>query len=245
MKVDWQKCGGLLPVVVQDYQTNEVLMLAFMNEEALNLSLFTKFAHYFSRTKNRIWKKGQESGNFQKIEKIYLDCDNDTLLLKVKQKGVACHTGAKSCFFKEINLDGKFKKPTQNKTLKIYDTIDEIYHIIQYKKLNASPQNSYVANLISRGENAMLKKICEEAAEFVLACKDLTKFNKYAKFNIEKFGEHIDGNPKFDVVYEASDLIFHLLVALATHNIHPSQIINELARRNGLSGIDEKKSRKK
>ncbi|MBF0985330.1 MAG: phosphoribosyl-AMP cyclohydrolase, partial [Campylobacter sp.] len=103
MKIDWEKTGGLLPVVVQDVASSEVLMLAYMDEEALNLSLETGFAHYFSRTKNRIWKKGEQSGNVQKIEDAYLDCDNDTLLIKVEQKGgTACHTGAKSCFFRKI-----------------------------------------------------------------------------------------------------------------------------------------------
>ena len=100
-----------MPAVVQESSSGEVLMLAYMNEEALNLSLKTGFAHYFSRTKNRIWKKGEQSGNVQKIEDAYLDCDNDTLLIKVEQKGgAACHTGAKSCFFRKIadaNLGGE------------------------------------------------------------------------------------------------------------------------------------------
>ena len=104
--IDWQKVGGLLPVVVCDHATNEVLMLAFMNEGALNLTLSSRYAHYFSRTKNRIWKKGEESGNTQEIKSASLDCDNDTLLLKVVQNGAAaCHTGARSCFFNEINLE--------------------------------------------------------------------------------------------------------------------------------------------
>ena len=104
LKIDWQKVGGLLPVAVQDELSNEVLMMAYMNEEALNLSLKSGFAHYFSRTKNRIWKKGEESGNVQKIKSATLDCDFDTLLLKVEQTGTACHTGKKSCFLMKFRL---------------------------------------------------------------------------------------------------------------------------------------------
>ena len=90
--IDWKK-NQLLPAIVQDKDTNEVLMLAYMNEEAYDLSKSTKIAHYFSRSKQRIWKKGETSGNIQKVENIFLDCDDDTILLKVKQIGVACHTG--------------------------------------------------------------------------------------------------------------------------------------------------------
>ena len=174
--IDWQKVGGLLPVVVCDHATNEVLMLAYMNEEALNLSLSSRYAHYFSRTKNRIWKKGEESGNTQEIKAAFLDCDNDTLLLKVVQNGgAACHTGARSCFFNEINLENleisdeksEVKKPS-------YGVIDELYHVIEDRKLNADPQTSYVASLFKKGENQILKKVGEEATELVMAAKELS-----------------------------------------------------------------------
>ena len=99
-RIDWQKCE-LLPVIVQDNSINEVLMMAYMDKQALELSLCTKIAHYFSRTKQRIWKKGESSGHIQKIHSFNLDCDNDTLLIKVTQEGVACHTGRRSCFFTE------------------------------------------------------------------------------------------------------------------------------------------------
>ncbi|WP_075493993.1 bifunctional phosphoribosyl-AMP cyclohydrolase/phosphoribosyl-ATP diphosphatase HisIE [Campylobacter geochelonis] len=255
MKVDWQKVGGLLPVIVQEMASNEVLMLAYMNEEALNLTLESGFAHYFSRTKNRIWKKGEESGNTQILKSAFLDCDNDTLLIKVEQiGGVACHTGEKSCFFKELNLTKFDENLTTNlakthagantKKLK-YSVIDELYHIICERKLENNPEKSYVARLLSRGDNGVLKKICEEAGELVLALKDLDRAEKYANLKQESFGEHRVGEPKYDVIYEASDLVFHMLVALAKHNIHPDQIHSELARRNGISGLDEKNSRKK
>ena len=99
-QIAWEKLGGLIPAVAQDYKTQEVLMLGFMNQEALSLSLQSGFAHYFSRSKQRIWKKGEQSGHTQKIHALALDCDKDSLLLQVEQEGVACHTGAKSCFYR-------------------------------------------------------------------------------------------------------------------------------------------------
>lgn len=233
MKIDWDKVGGLIPVVVQESATNEVLMLAFMDKEALNLSIQSGFAHYFSRTKNRIWKKGEESGNVQKIDEFFLDCDNDTLLIKVEQiGGAACHTGERSCFFKKLNLDGAKSENLNCKTAPQkpkYAVIDEVYHEILDRKLNGDPEKSYVASMFKKGENAILKKVGEEATEFVTACKDMTA----------------QGNEKTknDMIYEAADLCFHTLVALALQGIHPDQIKQELARRFGVSGIEEKRSR--
>ena len=329
MKIDWEKVGGLLPAVVQESSSGEVLMLAYMNEEALNLSLKTGFAHYFSRTKNCIWKKGEESGNTQAIDEIFLDCDNDTILLKVVQNGgVACHTGAKSCFFRKISRDGDESNLTsadgQNLTQEqiltqakkpIYGIIDEVYHAILDRKLNADPQTSYVASLFKKGENAILKKVGEEATELVMACKDasahksdISRFDvaeseretinlskscadenqtnkEQSGRNLQNSGENngsksgqispnltqsqnenftkiSDENaaskscktetsqnqkpktPTEEIIYEAADLCFHSLVALALHGIHPGRVKAELARRFGLSGIEEKNSRK-
>ena len=292
MKIDWEKMGGLLPVVVQESSSGEVLMLAYMNEEALNLSLKTGFAHYFSRTKDRIWKKGEESGNTQAIDEIFLDCDNDTILLKVVQNGgVACHTGAKSCFFRKIsggggesNLTGADEQNlTQEQNLNqakkpIYGIIDEVYHAILDRKLNADPQTSYVASLFKKGENAVLKKVGEEAGELIMACKDASAARRFENLadkhaseslNLKKAqqilsrdeqdlnsqiltqgakeqGEKDELKKALDgVVYEAADLCFHSLVALAAHGIHPERVKAELARRFGLSGIEEKNSRQK
>ena len=248
LKIDWQKVGGLLPVVVQDNANGEVLMMAYMNEEALSLSLKSGEAHYFSRTKNRIWKKGEESGNVQKIKSATLDCDFDTLLLKVEQTGVACHTGKKSCFFNGISLENSENSANleQNNTTPKpkYDILDEIYHTCLERKFSANAEKSYVASLYAKGENSYLKKIAEEACEFALACKDLSKAEKYAKFDIESFGEHRKNEPKFDAVYEGADILFHLIVALADHGIHPENLLSELRRRHGVSGIEEKNSRK-
>ena len=334
MKVDWQKLGGLLPAIVQDAEGGAVLMLAYMNEEALNLTLRTGYAHYFSRSKGRIWKKGESSGHVQLVREAFLDCDNDTLLLKVEQcGGSACHTGARSCFFKEIllqkcgenvgspsacgainfaeygsatslaqknsansragqnstacdglqnlapknsidgnqnfamqspaaanstlansaaerseqNLDAASQNSTlENSTEKSpYGVLDEIYHVCLDRKLNGEPALSYVASLYAKGENAYLKKIAEEACEFALACKDLSRSGLYADVAREGFGEHRAGEPRYDVIYEGADLLFHLLLALGAHNIHPDALLDELARRQGQSGIEEKRRREK
>ena len=311
MKIDWEKTGGLLPVVVQEVASGEALMLAYMDEEALNLSLKTGFAHYFSRTKNRIWKKGEQSGNVQKIVDAYLDCDNDTLLIKVEQQGgAACHTGAKSCFFRKIavaNLGGESERnlagadgrilagknwqilereqnlsASEAQTKKpAYDIIDEIYHVILERKLNADPQTSYVASLFKKGENAVLKKVGEEAGELIMACKDASAARRFENLtekhasessnlkktqageaqilirdeqdlNSKNLRQGVKEQGKEDelkkaldgVVYEAADLCFHSLIALAAHGIHPERVKAELARRFGLSGIEEKNSRK-
>lgn len=331
MKVDWQKLGGLLPAIVQDAGDGAVLMLAYMNEEALSLTMRTGYAHYFSRSKGRIWKKGESSGHVQLVKSAFLDCDNDALLLKVEQcGGSACHTGARSCFFKEISLQkrgeniqsssacgainfaehgsatslvqknsansragqnsvacdglqnlapknytdscGKqnsvMQSPSatnsaaerseqnlyaaaQNSTLENsaekgpYGILDEIYHVCLDRKLNGESALSYVASLYAKGENAYLKKIAEEACEFALACKDLSRSELYADVARESFGEHRAGEPRYDVIYEGADLLFHLLLALAAHNIHPDALLDELARRQGQSGIEEKRRREK
>lgn len=218
-RVDWQK-QELLPVIVQEVDTNEVLMMAYMNKEALRLSLETNIAHYYSRSKQRLWKKGESSGHIQTIHSFYLDCDNDTLLLKVTQEGVACHTGRKSCFFTELK-SGKATSTVEVDTTATYGVIDTLYHTIQDRK-NADPQTSWTAKLLQKGENTILKKVVEEAGEYCFAHKD---------------------NDEAEMVYEAADLTYHMLVALASKNISPDRIKQELARRFGMSGIAEKNSR--
>jgi len=219
-RVDWQKIE-LLPVIVQDVTSHEVLMMAYMDKEALELSLSTKIAHYYSRSKKRIWKKGESSGHIQTIHSFYIDCDNDTLLLKVTQEGVACHTGRKSCFFTELE-SGATTCEVEVNSEAIYGVIDTLYHTIQERK-NADPESSWTAKLLSKGDNTILKKVVEEAGEFCFAYKD---------------------NNETEIVYEAADLTYHVLVALAVKNISPDRIKQELARRFGMSGIAEKNARK-
>jgi len=218
-RVDWEKID-LLPVIVQDVENNEVLMMAFMNKEALELSLSTKIAHYFSRSKQRIWKKGESSGHTQTIHSFNIDCDNDTLLIKVTQEGVACHTGRRSCFFTELESGEATSEVTVN-TDATYGVIETLYHTIQERK-NADPKTSWTAKLFAKGDNTILKKVVEEAGEFCFAYKD---------------------NDESEMVYEAADLTYHMLVALAAKNVSPDRIKQELARRFDMSGIAEKNSR--
>lgn len=218
-KVDWEK-QELLPVIVQDVHTNDVLMMAYMNREALQRSLETKLAHYYSRSKQRLWKKGESSGHLQHIKQFLIDCDNDTLLLKVEQEGVACHTGRKSCFFTELE-SGETTMDAEIDTTVAYGVIDTLYHTILERK-HADPETSWTAKLLSKGENTILKKVVEEAGEFSFAVKD---------------------DDEAEIVYEAADLTYHVLVALGYKNISPDRIKQELARRFGISGIAEKASR--
>jgi phosphoribosyl-ATP pyrophosphohydrolase/phosphoribosyl-AMP cyclohydrolase len=222
-KVDFVKGDGIVPVITQDATTNEVLMLAYMNSEALELTNSSGYAHYFSRSKQRIWKKGESSGHTQKIVDILLDCDNDTILLKVEQTGVACHTGRKSCFFTSIKDEDKVISEVQKDMSSTYGVIDTLYHTIEDRK-NSDPSSSYTAKLLQGAENSMLKKIVEEAGEFTFAIKD---------------------NNTQEIIYEAADLTYHTLVALASKNISPDRVKQELAKRFGISGIEEKNSRDK
>ncbi|MFW2612037.1 bifunctional phosphoribosyl-AMP cyclohydrolase/phosphoribosyl-ATP diphosphatase HisIE [Aliarcobacter butzleri] len=219
-KIDWEKMNNLIPVITQDAKTNEVLMLAYMNKEALELTIKTNYAHYFSRSKQRIWKKGENSNHLQEIVEILVDCDNDTLLLKVNQTGVACHTGRKSCFYTNLKTD-KIISDVEINTTAAYGVIDTLYHTICERK-DEDVSKSYTAKLLKGNQNSMLKKIVEEAGEFTFAVKD---------------------DNEEEIIYEAADVTYHVLVALASKNINPDRVKQELARRFGISGIEEKNSR--
>ncbi|MGX2972301.1 bifunctional phosphoribosyl-AMP cyclohydrolase/phosphoribosyl-ATP diphosphatase HisIE [Helicobacter sp. T3_23-1059] len=264
---DWDT-SPLIPAIAQDSDTKQVLMLAFMDKKALNLTLQSGEMHYFSRSKNRIWKKGEQSGHFQIVQKILIDCDNDALVFLIKQKGVACHTGQKSCFFREIDFDKSSVKsaPKSNPNYGVnYGVIDDLYHTLLERK-NANPKTSYTAMLYQKGTDTIAKKIIEEASEVALALKDCDFLNsidtsdknsqankdcKQDSFTKSTKKSKIDStttksqNPHSHLVYECADLLYHSLVALAKHNIHPEQVKNELARRFNCSGLAEKASRTK
>jgi phosphoribosyl-ATP pyrophosphohydrolase/phosphoribosyl-AMP cyclohydrolase len=200
---------GLVPVVVQDAENGQVLMFAYANREAIEKTLETRKAHFWSRSRNKLWQKGEESGNFQEVNDIFLDCDGDTVLMLVNQKGVACHTGKRSCFFTSLNGDEKnassFGKAGTSKTL------EDVYQIIEDRKRNPR-EDSYVSNLFTKGLDAILKKVGEEAGETIIAVKNKNKA---------------------EVVYEATDLWFHTLIALAYFGITPDDIYQEFGRRFG------------
>jgi phosphoribosyl-ATP pyrophosphohydrolase/phosphoribosyl-AMP cyclohydrolase len=219
MKIDWNK-NPLVPAIAQSAETGDVLMLAYMNEEAYRLTLETGYAHYFSRSKQRIWKKGESSGHTQKVVDLLIDCDADTILMKVEQKGVACHTGRPSCFFTSVTR-GETVLEKAVDTDAIYGVVDTLYHTILERK-SGGTENSWTRKLLEDPE-LLRSKIREEADELATA--------------IEKESDE-------QVIYEAADLLYHALVGLGSREISPDRVKQELARRFGTSGIEEKESRK-
>ncbi len=157
MSLDYNKLNGLIPAIVQDCTTDKVLMLGFMNQEALDKTEKEKLVTFFSRTKNRLWTKGEESGNFLDVVEIIPDCDNDTLLIKVKPRGPVCHTGNDTCFNERNANDLVFLKLLQN--------------IIDKRKIEL-PEGSYTTKLFKKGINKIAQKVGEEAVELIIESKD-------------------------------------------------------------------------
>lgn len=236
--IAWDK-SPLIPTITQDFNSKEVLMLAFSNKDSLTLSLKTSLAHYFSRSKNRIWQKGEESGNLQYLKEIYIDCDNDAILFLVNQQGNACHTGNVSCFFRKISNDLQVSQIPDKKSP--YHIIDTLYHILQERKF-ASKDTSYTASLYAKGENAICKKIVEEAGEVSFAIKDFLKYKQDS--STKDFVLDSAKIARDAIIYESADVIYHLLVGLSYCEVSPDEVMQELKRRFGTSGIDEKNSRK-
>ena len=196
MKVDFEKMGGLVPVIVQDNFTNKVLMLGFMNKEALKKTEEIGKVTFYSRTKQRLWTKGEESGNFLNVVKILNDCDNDTLLIKVKPEGPVCHTGTDTCWGEKNEEDIMFLKYLQ-------DFIE--------KRYKERPEGSYTTSLFEKGVNRMAQKVGEEAVESVIEATNGTN----------------EG-----LIYEASDLIYHLIVLLTSKGLRIEDLARELKKRH-------------
>ena len=201
-KVNFKKGNGLVPSVVQDASTNKVLMQAYMNEKALGLTLSSGRMHFWSRTKGRIWMKGEESKHYSLVENAILDCDDDAILFKVQQVGAVCHTGKDTCFFKPIKLEEEFGVDAR--------MLERLFEVI-YERIRNPSEESYVSHLTSKGEDAILQKIGEEATELILA----------VKLN----------NPK-EMAHEAADLFFHVLVSFAQKGYSLNSIFEELERRH-------------
>ncbi|MBO4678315.1 MAG: bifunctional phosphoribosyl-AMP cyclohydrolase/phosphoribosyl-ATP diphosphatase HisIE [Lachnospiraceae bacterium] len=193
---------GLIPVIVQDYKTGEVLMLAYMNEEAYEKTVKTGQMTYFSRSRQSLWLKGETSGHFQYVKSLSYDCDADTLLAKVEQIGVACHTGAYSCFFNDIiTYDFEEKSPLS--------VLTDVYDVIMDRKENPK-EGSYTNYLFNKGIDKILKKVGEEATEIVIAAKN--------------------PNPN-EIKYEISDFLYHVMVLMAEKGVTWDEIMRELANR--------------
>lgn len=193
---------GLIPVVVQDYKTDEVLMVAYMNEEAYKLTIETGRMTYFSRSRQEIWVKGLTSGHFQYVRSIEIDCDNDTLLAKVKQIGAACHTGNRSCFYRNL-ISTEY---AQTNPLKVFN---DVMSVIEDRKLHPK-EGSYTNYLFDKGIDKILKKCGEEAAEIIIAAKN--------------------PDPE-EIKYEISDFLYHVMVLMVLKGITWEDIVKELANR--------------
>lgn len=193
--------NGLLPVVVQDARTDRVLMLAYMNEEALQKTIATGQTWFYSRSRQELWHKGATSGHFQFVKRIDYDCDGDALLVQAEQVGFACHTGAASCFHRTLSGD---ESPVTATFLL------ELEQVIAERKAT-KPSDSYVAKLFAQGLDKILKKVGEEAGEVIIAAKN---------------------QDRTELIYESSDLLFHLLVLLAEKNVTLAEVLSELASRH-------------
>jgi len=208
---------GLIPAVIQDWRDGSLLMLAYMNPESIKLTLEKKTVHFWSRWRNRIWEKGETSGNKLILKDIFVDCDGDTILVKAEPLGPTCHTNEKTCFFMRLRDDGSVDG---SKTRDGFGggILDKLYQVIEDRKAHPSPE-SYTSKLLTGGVDKVLKKVVEEAGEVALAAK---------------------GGKKEEIVYEAADLLFHMLVALGFHGITPEEVYKELASRYGTSGLKAK-----
>lgn len=204
--IDWDKLrktpDGLIPVIAQDYKTGAVLMLAYMNKEAYYTTIKTGKMNYYSRSRKAQWEKGEESGHFQYVKALYADCDYDTLLAKVSQVGVACHTGNPTCFFNEIAS----KEYTEKNPLKVFE---QVYGVILDRKANPK-EGSYTNYLFNKGIDKILKKVGEEASEIIIASK----------------------NPDAgEIKYEISDFLYHMMVLMVERGVTWEEICAELAAR--------------
>ena len=193
---------GMIPVIVQDFQSNEVLMMAYMNEEAYEQTLRTGKMTYYSRSRNELWLKGDTSGHYQYVKSLTADCDLDTILAKVSQVGVACHTGERSCFFNEITAtEFESKNPTM--------VFEDVYNVIMDRKMHPK-EGSYTNYLFDKGIDKILKKLGEEATEIVIAAK----------------------NPNAnEIKYEICDFLYHMMVLMAEKDVTWDEITRELAKR--------------
>ena len=202
-----------MPAIAQHAITGEVLMLAWMNEEALAQTKETGFTHFFSRSRNKLWKKGETSGNFLSVVELRTDCDSDAILVSVVPKGPACHTGADSCFFK-IDGEQDDKGPPGSILAKLETVLKQ--------RATSDAKKSYTKSLLDGGVGKIIAKIKEEQNEFTA---------------------ELPTGTEDDVVHEAADLLFHVMVGFCSRGISFSRVLSKLASRFGVSGHEEKRSR--
>ncbi len=200
MKIDYDKMGGLVPAIIQDADTRQVLMLGFMNEESYQKTLATGHVTFWSRTRQTLWTKGETSGNFLNLVDMKLDCDHDTLLVKVHPDGPTCHLGTDTCWGEENTM------PESSSLLFLAELQDFIN-----KRKEEMPEGSYTTSLFNKGINKIAQKVGEEALETVIEATNGTKEQ---------------------LVYEASDLLYHLLVMLTEKGLRIEDVAAELQQRH-------------
>lgn len=197
IKIDFDKMGGLVPAIIQDAVTKNVLMLGFMNEEAYQKTIDTKKVTFWSRTRNCLWTKGETSGNYLDLVDIRLDCDNDTLLVKVHPQGPTCHLGTDTCWGEDNSLNPML-------------FLSELQNFID-KRHQEMPENSYTTSLFKKGINKMAQKVGEEATETIIEATNGTNEQ---------------------LVYESSDLLYHLIVMLTAKGLSIEDVASELIKRH-------------
>lgn len=198
---------GLIPAIIQDYKSGQVLMMAFMNEESILKTIETKKTCFYSRSREKLWTKGETSGHFQYVKDIRYDCDEDCLLILVEQIGPACHTNNYSCFYRS------FEEKELSETIEFANdkakVLQEVFEVILDRRENPK-EGSYTNYLFEKGIDKILKKVGEESAETIIAAKN---------------------NEKSEIQYETADLFYHLLVMLADRGLEPNDIYKELEKR--------------
>lgn len=208
---------GLVPCVVQDAERGTVLMLAWMNAEALKLTRETGVVHFWSRSRQALWKKGETSGNTLALVELRIDCDLDTVLVRARPAGPTCHTGTTSCFFHRDDGPDDDGVPAVS-------VLEQLDRVLQARRDSATGEKSYTKSLLDKGMPKILEKIVEEQGELAAELPE---------------------GPDDKVIYEAADLFFHVMVGLTARRIPIERVLGELARRFGTSGHVEKAARKK
>ncbi len=194
---------GLIPVVAQDYRTGEIRMLAWANEEAVRRTLETGYAHYYSRSRKKIWKKGETSGELQRVREVRVDCDEDTLIYVIEQeKNRACHTGERNCFYRDID-GNRVKKPLP------FEALPRLQEIVK-ERLEKKPEGSYTVKLADEGLDRVLQKFGEEAVETLIALKN---------------------GKKEEILYETADMLYMLTLALTMEGVEITEVMEELIKR--------------
>ncbi|MDQ2975347.1 MAG: bifunctional phosphoribosyl-AMP cyclohydrolase/phosphoribosyl-ATP diphosphatase HisIE [Acidobacteriota bacterium] len=201
--------AGLVPVVVQDARTRRVLTLAYMNAESLAKTLETNETWLWSRSRSRLWHKGETSGNTQRVVDVLVDCDRDALTVLVVPSGPACHTGAESCFHNEIQEAGPFESVASAGSTNLAEVLDSLYALVESRK-HERPEGSYTSYLFEQGLDKILKKVGEESAETIIAAKN---------------------DDRDALVKESSDLLYHLVVLLVEREVSLGEVGEELLSR--------------